>query len=786
MKIKSKKFAFYLIIWILPIFIGIFSFIFFYNYYISRELLLKNVEENTRNLTSSAINKSEGVFTTLEKIAYNSSIFIKNQNYSRDYILATIQGIVSGNDEIYGSCFAYNPKINPINEKYDAPYFWKDNGKIKFKNLASDDYNYTNWDWYEYPLKIQKGVWSEPYYDEGGGETLMSTYSVPIYKNQSDNNSFIGILTVDVSLDWLNKLIGSIEIFDTGYAFLVSRNGDIIAHRDTSMVMRLNLVELSIIYKDPQLELIVNEMKQGKSGFKRLSTKFLKEPSWIYYSELENNGWDLAFVFPESELYADLFDLNRQIIIIFTIGLVLILVAVFSISRKVTQPLSEFVNLMNREGEQFINEPIPEIVTGSSEIQTLNKSFKILQSELINYIKQHNQLMLEKSKIDSELNIAKQLQQSMLPHYSESISFNGKVGIDGSLDAAREIGGDLYDFFKIDDNHLFFAIGDVSGKGIGAAIFMSMVINLQRAFAKNEGNNICRIIQKLSEHISQNNEKNFFVTLFAGILDTETGIINFVNAGHNYPIILSKNNNPIIIDKTHLPPLGIINIPVCKSDFIQLKSGDSLFLYTDGLTDATNGNGEMFNSDRVITLLKELSEYSPLNTINYTKIQINNFVQGAEQYDDITLLVLQYLNYQNIINIYESSFTAHLAEFEKQRELIEKQIDEHKINSIAKNKLILVLEEIITNIIKYGETENNSPLIELRIDFSQESLSITMKDNSAPFDYNESFKNTQQQTPSFNQIGGRGLLLVSKMVHNFKYTYSNNKNIINFEIKIGK
>lgn len=783
---KSKKFAFYLIVWILPIFIGIFSIIFLYNYYISRELLLKNVQENTQNLTNSAINKSEGVFNTIEKIAFNSSLFIKNQNYYRDNIINTIQEIVLGNDEIFGSCFAFNPKLNPGQEKLDAPYYWKDNGKIKSKNLANENYSYTDWEWYTYPFLNHKATWSEPYYDDGGGDILMTTYSIPIYQDNKDLNTFIGILTVDISLDWLNKLISTIEIFETGYAFLVSEKGNIIAHKDTTMVMRLNLEELSIVNKEPQLASILEDMKQGKSGFKRLTSKFLKEPSWIFYSELENNGWDLVFVFPESELYADLYLLNRQILMIFSIGLVIILISVFVVSRKVTKPLSEFVSLMNREGEQFITQEIPDITTGSLEIQTLNKSFKTLQIELINYFEQHQKLMQEKSKIDSELMVAKQIQQSMLPHYNQSISYDGRVIIEGSLDAAQEVGGDLYDFFKIDDRYLFFAIGDVSGKGIGAALFMSMVINLQRAFAKTEGNDIRKIIQKLSDHICQNNEQKLFVTLFAGILDVETGVINYINAGHNFPIHIAHNSDSITIETTHLPPLGIINVPVTKYDSIQLKNSDLLFLYTDGLTDAQSPKENMLGTQNVLKLFHKLPYYSPNEVISYTKNQVNKFVDGFAQFDDITIVVLQYIEKNFPQTIYKSNFTASLAEFERQRVAIESRAGELNINSLLVNKLVLVLEELITNIIKYGESANIYPNIEVDIGFNDETLFIEMTDDSAHFDYNQALINALENKPSTDQIGGRGLMLVAKFAKNFSYNFIDNKNKLSFEIKSDK
>jgi sigma-B regulation protein RsbU (phosphoserine phosphatase) len=198
--------------------------------------------------------------------------------------------------------------------------------------------------------------------------------------------------------------------------------------------------------------------------------------------------------------------------------------------------------------------PIPEIKE-STEIVMLNDSFRYLQKELKRYISHLKDVTIAKERIESELQIASKLQLSMLPDANKANVFKNKIDITSYMQAAKEVGGDFYDYFFIDRSHLFFAIGDVSGKGMGAALFMSSTITLLRAYAKIAGNDLCRILQLTSDYLQQNNPEKYFVTLFTGILSLETKELTYLNAGHNYPVILSEDAEIILINHTHMLPL---------------------------------------------------------------------------------------------------------------------------------------------------------------------------------------------------------------------------------------
>ncbi len=623
---------------ILSIVIIIFSLLMTYNYYVSLNLLMKNQKENIKNLTSAVISDSNIFFFGIEKIAINSALFISKDKYYVDSTESILSDILISNPVVFGSCIAYKPFISNGDTILNAPYGWKTDSGLRFKNLGDKDYNYLLWDWYTIPANEHRNVWSEPYYDTGGGDVLMTTFSVPTYKTLGDTSSFVGVLTVDVTLKWLNEKLSEMKFFDSGFAFIVSKEGNIISHPDTSLIMKKNIIQAARELNDRQFENLAHKMLDGEEGFEVLDKGFFKEKSLIYYAPLYNNSWSLGFVFPEAELNDDLVILHNRLILLLSLGILLLFFFIIFLSGRITKPIRKLALLIDKDSETFITAEIPNI-GGSSEVVSLSNSFQSLQSELKRYIINLKDVTTTKERIESEINIARKLQLSMLPH-SQLLGFSDKINIASFIKPAREVGGDFYDYFFLDKNHLFIAIGDVSGKGIGAALFMSSTITLLRAYAKISGNDLCRAIDLTSEYLCKNNSQQYFVTIFASILNIETNEMIYINAGHNYPLIIAENSNIQTLNKTHMPPLGIIKSKNINHSSVVLNNNDKFFLYTDGLTEAMNNENELFTSATLLELLTKNASSTPENLIDTVNENLMIFTGTAAQYDDITMLCL--------------------------------------------------------------------------------------------------------------------------------------------------
>jgi sigma-B regulation protein RsbU (phosphoserine phosphatase) len=783
---KNKNLAYKLNISILSAVFLIFSMILLYNYYISRKLILKSVRENTRNLTSSAINKSEGFFRVIEKIAQNTSYIIRDAKLSEAETDLILSDIVSNNDEIYGSCLAFSPyKFRP-GIKYYAPYFYEIGTTLYHKNLAESNYNYPAWDWYRKPVEKGAPVWSEPYFDTGGGNELMATYSVPLYQQHRKKDSLLGVITADVSLKWLQKIVSQIKIFNTGFAFLISQKGTIITHPDTNYIMRESIFSLAEKFKDPALKKIGLEMVAGREDFVPLNSEFYQGKCWIYYTHLSNNDWSLGFVFPEKELYADLTDLNQMLIIIALAGLLLLLILIVTISNRVTRPLHNLALIAQGFGTGNFELEIPPSTSGD-EVGMLNKSFSHMQAALKKYIENLKQTTSAKEKIESELKIARDIQMGMIPRVFPAFPERKEFDIYGFIEPAREVGGDLYDFFFIDQNRLCFVIGDVSGKGMPAALFMAITKTFLHAESQIAGLSADKIVELVNNYLCRENESYLFVTLFFGILDTATGEVEFVNAGHNYPFLKRSDGTVTELTTSHCIPLGI-NLNPCRnpSAYVTLGAGDTIFLYTDGINEAFNTEDQQYSIGRIQEVLTGIPDNDPREMINHIVRAVNEFAHDTEQSDDMTVLAIRYLGNRTpeISGItHRLRMPSSISNLPDTYDKTTRLCEEMGIPSGTINTVNLVIEELVTNNILYGYIDNLPHEIILNFGFDKDHINIEMIDDGKEF--NPVAMKEADTTPALSErkIGGLGIHLVKNLTETFTYRREGSKNITRMSIR---
>ena len=307
-------------------------------------------------------------------------------------------------------------------------------------------------------------------------------------------------------------------------------------------------------------------------------------------------------MFPENELYADLYKLNQTLILMAAIGLALLLILIIVISNRVTRPLHALAMIAEGFGTGNFDIDIPPSQS-SDEVGSLNKSFVRMQTALKKYIENLKLTTSAKEKIESELKIAREIQMGMIPGKFPAFPTRKEFDIHGFIEPAKEVGGDLYDFFFIDDERLCFAIGDVSGKGTPAALFMAVTTTIMRAEGQIAGLNTSSIIERMNTYLCNNNEGNLFVTLFPGILNVSTGEVEYVNAGHNYPFIIKSSGVVSELDTSHCIPLGInLNLRHTPNTF-KLEMGDTIFLYTDGVSEAFNIHDQQYTIKKISELL---------------------------------------------------------------------------------------------------------------------------------------------------------------------------------------
>jgi len=632
------RFAFKLSLYIITSIVIIFLIVLIYNYHISKDTIMKNIIKQSQYVASKANIEIAKILYACQQTPEVVSYILEYSEFTDVELLGLLRNILENNHNIYGSTIAFEPYMFNKTKYYFSPYFYRE-GVIKYVNLGSEAYNYFKWDWYTIPKRLNKGIWSEPYFDNGGGNIYMVTYSQPFYKNIDGKRVFSGVVTCDISLEWLGKLVSDIKIFDTGYVFVLSPKGIFIEYKGFKYYdLKQGIFSLAAIKKDNKLKHLAEKMTNNQTGFEEYYSYFLGKSCFIYYAPLKETGWSIGVVIPKEELFYDLNIVTFKLFIIGLIGYTLALALIIILANRMTIPLRTLANATYEIGQGDFDVKLPSI-SSKDEIGMLSHSFCIMQKNLIKYIANLQETTVAKEKIEKELSIAREIQQNLLP---QKFPYLKQIDLYAALISAREVGGDIYDFFFIDEKHLCFAIGDVSGKGVPAALFMAVVKTLLRAkvsFIIDPA----EIFNAMNNDLYKDNKSYMFVTFFLGILNIETGVLEYSNAGHNPPLIHTANKGFYYFHTENTGfPLGIAADVKYIGNKLQLLPEDIFFLYTDRVTEAMNVDNIQFSEEKLIDILDKNKDETVINIVNNVKLAIDQHAAGTIQSDDITMFVLKY------------------------------------------------------------------------------------------------------------------------------------------------
>lgn len=622
----SAKLVLIILLFITPVFL----ILIYSSYKTSSTILLTQTEKYSESIGNHAIDKITIITEAIEKVPEHVA---ESLTFNKKNLIKTLKTSVVSNENIFGMAAAFEPyRFNPETELF-CPYIYLENGFLTVTGLTDKDYDYLHQPWYLIPKKLKKPVWSEPYFDKGGGGVLMSTYSYPVIKN----GKFLGIITADISMEKLNKIVSSVKVLKTGYAFLITKSGKFISHPNHKLIMSMTLQEYAEKNNNKDLMRISNEIKNGRTGFSSFTNKNKKYQ--VYYSPIVSTGWYIGVVFPYEELFAPLKKLTNQMLLIGFAGICLIVLAVIWSLRKIIlriKKLSKGVDIISKG--DFDSEL--EIDSSFDELGRLSQAFESMRISLKEYMVNLEKVTANKQKIESELAIAKKIQMSILPKIFPPFPEKKELDIFATIYPAKEVGGDLYDFFFLDENYFCFLIGDVSGKGIPASLFMAVSKTLLK-FTANAEKNPAQILHKVNNELVTNNDGCMFVTVFFGILNIKTGKVKFCNAGHNPPVMKSLDNTFLMKIK-HNPALGIFPDTVYEEQSVVLKPGEIIFTYTDGINEAFNLNREQYSYDRLLKLLTDTENNYPQKIIEKVLKEVKSFVGEAPQSDDMTILCLKF------------------------------------------------------------------------------------------------------------------------------------------------
>lgn len=603
---------------------------------------------------------------------FNNKISLVESNVG--FIKNSLEGIYSGNIEIKYDIsddllFTINSDVNDNDikdelamlggiqrilksvKREDIPgniYYSTESGIIIFDDYSENydvlkELDVKNRDWYKEAVESKDIYWSDAYIDTDTGNKIL-TCAMPIH---DANNNIKGVVSIDIFVDeFFEKIIN--DVGDVGeYVFMMNS--------DRTFIIGSEQKNISDLLNEEQVEQVYDYITNNVGspiivGDKYMASGIVTDRSNLFIgalipvealSEHANNIGER--ILATNAKISDSMNSKANILIVFSVVIfafsIIVSIIVFNkLTKSIVKPISVLSEGAKKIGEGDLYYKID--LDTNDELSDLADSFNNMTGELNKYIKELTSVMMDKERLETELDVAKRIQVSMLPtkfpNYEE-------FDIIASMTPAKKVGGDFYDFFFIDEEHLAFNIADVSGKGVPAALFMGKAKALIKDSLKFTGDP-SKALFVVNNQLCEDNDEGMFVTAFAGVLNIKTGELVYANAGHNPPLVYSKENEQYeyIKPKANFILAAMSNLRY-KNESITLKKGERIFCYTDGVTEAMDISNSLYSEDRLLKTLnsEEVKNKSIQEVLEYVKNDIDKFSSGVQQADDITMLSIE-------------------------------------------------------------------------------------------------------------------------------------------------
>lgn len=622
-------------LWIVLFAAAIFLAALVYVFVISRNAVRQEAIRGASRELDNTVLRVNGILEDVQIAADNLEWLIYKDLDNPDRMMEYSRNVVLNNPFLNGCSISFEPNYFPSKGRYFSAYSNRMDGVVYTQQEGNDQYQYFYLDWYLLPKLLGQPCWTEPYTDqEEGDDTMDSRMTVSYCKPLIGNDgSFVGALTLDISLEWLSQTISAVKPYPNSYSILVGRGGTFLVHPDPDKLFYQTVFTQQLVQQDQEMWQLGQDMLSWKEGMHFINLD--GEPCFVFFEPMMTTGWSVAIVCSQEDIFGN-FRRFQNVVIALVLGGLLLMFLVFSrLIGKMLEPLRRLATQTQVIASGKFDSKLPE-VSRMDEIGLLTQSFGDMQNSLVTYVEELTATTAKKERIEGELQIARHIQMSMVPGTFPPFPSRTDIDLYASMSPAKEVGGDLYDYF-IQDEKLHFCIGDVSGKGIPASLFMAVACNLFRLLSK-QGLPPAEVARQINDNMSEGNDQLMFVTMFIGRLDLASGRLEFCNCGHNPPVLL--DGAPHYMDCIPNTPIGVCTGWQYQGQMLENLRGTTLLLYTDGLNEAENPVHEEFGNDRVLQELAARPFPDARKLVESLLAAVAAHVQDAAPSDDLTLLCL--------------------------------------------------------------------------------------------------------------------------------------------------
>lgn len=607
-----------------------------YGHYYSMKLLRESASEGLQEHTIAIASRLSGTFRAVELTVQNLCNSINVGSMDNTQVQFMMLNTLKTTPELLGIAVSTVTDDPSSSQEDFLPFYYRQGDKIIFADETSDKERQMTMDYMYLPKIIGHTVWTEPFV----GQTLpqiMTACSMPLYRN----GKLFAIVTGIVSLEEMTSdLAGSVKI-NEAYPLLISSTGMVLSHPNLEYVVNETIFSLAMAYNEPQLRTVGLRMLREASGQDIFVDSETAIRSLICFQRISGVNWSLALVLPESRFTAPFMKLTRTQLLFASVGMCVLLLMLSVVIHRITRPISILNNAIAEISAGHLNTVLPT-VKSNDEVASLADAFGLMQQRLTQIMEELRESTAIQERIASEMQIAHSIQMGLVPRTFPPFPHRDELDLYAELNPAQDVGGDFYDFFLLDEEHIFVTIGDVSGKGVPAALFMAVTRTLIRSLAKTSPTP-ADLLTALNHEIAQDNESSMFVTVFCAVYSLANGELIYVSGGHNPPILLRADGQQEWLRESNGFLIGIFEDMPFTNATVRMEKGDCLVMYTDGVTEAMNANSEEFGEDRLAACLMAGAEVSVKTYIEKIDQEITLFVDGEKQSDDITIMCLRRL-----------------------------------------------------------------------------------------------------------------------------------------------
>ena len=647
-------------------------------------------------------------------------------------------------------------------------------GEFHFERTEIQDL-YNSYPWFKEVPKEEKIFWTEPYIDvENPNKPVVTTCIIPFkFKNADDFN---GLISISIYLDKIQKEISQFQFHENGKFLLFSRKGLYLVHPSPEVTLHKTIYEMAKEYNVPQLADIGKNMLErrmrGHLSLPKISGPEEHEPVIFFYMYIPHINWGMGLFFPQEQFFEPIRRFQLQVSSVMLLVLLILFALISYICHYSTKPLLDLSKIAEQYGRGDFSTETANIYS-TDEIGVVSRAFHNMRGNLLKLIDEEKKTVAERQKAASELEIAQKIQKSALP---VNFPVHPNFEIYASMEAAQKVGGDFYDFFFTDEDHVVVLIADVAGKGIPAALYMMTA----RSIIKTTAQTNCptaEIFNKANNELCNDYSNDYmFLTAFLAKINIKNGYTEYVCAGHNPPFLYSDGAyKEMKVEQNFV--LGAIEGIKYKTETLQLHKNDRIFLYTDGVTEAQNINNEMFGEKKLENILQKISG-SAEETLLTISQRLKKFTGGALQSDDITMLEFIFNGKETDVFVTK----AEIGEMNKVLEFVEDDMKKHNIGKTQCSNMLVAVGEAFSNIASYAYKSGGMVLIERKKEKGYYHL--IFKDRGKKF--NPLAQNDPDITGSAEErnIGGLGIYMIKQMTDVCNYEYVDGCNIFSIGIKI--